>query len=127
MKIYILGLLSKLNLFNEDKNFTPYINTILKLLDNMKESKDKFNVFPKIINNIINNIDISQDLFDKNINLILSDLKTSPPFELEFNLDSLALLTKEVNRVRSLIDNDEFSSVIISLYKDYSKIHIIQN
>jgi hypothetical protein len=94
------------------------MNTILKLLDNMKESKDKFNVIPKIINNIINNIDISQDLFDKNINLILSDLKTSPPFELEFNLDSLALLTKEVNRVRSLIDNDEFSSVIISLYKD---------
>ena len=116
--IIILGLLSKLNLFNEDENLTQYMNTILKLLDNMKESKDKFNVIPKIINNIINNIDISQDLFDKNINLILSDLKTSPPFELEFNLDSLALLTKEVNRVRSLIDNDEFSSVIISLYKD---------
>ena len=61
---------------------------------------------------------ISQSRHAKNINLILSDLKTSPPFELEFNLDSLALLTKEVNRVRSLIDNDEFSSVIISLYKD---------
>ena len=70
---------------------------------------------------IINKTDSSQDLFDKSINLILNDLNKSP-----YNLDSLTLLTKDVNKLRNLLGNKEFSSAIISLYEDRDNLTLTQ-
>ena len=101
-----------------NENLNSYQNTIFTLLNYIKNSKEKLDYFPKIINKIINNINLSQELFDKIIDLILNDLKIDPPFELEFNLDSLSLLTNDVNITKNLIENSEFTSIIISLYKN---------
>ena len=117
----ILGLISKVAFFTDNDNLTPYQNTVFRLLDYMNATKNKLGVFPKIVNNIINKTDSSQDLFDKSINLILNDFNASP-----YNLDSLTLLTKDVNKLRNLIGNKNFSSAIISLYAEKDNLALTQ-
>ena len=117
----ISGIISKVIFFTSNDNLTPYQNIVFRLLDYMNEAKNKLSVFPKIVNDIINKTDSSQDLFDKSINLILNDLNKSP-----YNLDSLTLLTKDVNKLRNLIGNKEFSSAIISLYEDRDNLTLTQ-
>ena len=122
----ILGIIKKLKQLNENGNLNSYQNILFKLLDSLKESKEKFNNFPKIINTIINNLDISQALFDKSIETILNDLKSTPPIELELNLDSLTILSNNANIIENLIENEEFTSIITTLYKDKENLSITQ-
>ena len=118
--IIIFGILSELGKQNE--NLFSYQNIIFKLLNYIKEEKEKNNYFPKIINVILKNIFISQELYEKIIEPILNDLKSDPPFELEINLDSILILTKEIIIINNLIENSEFNSIILSLYKNQKSL-----
>ena len=122
--IIILGVLSKMKILNID--FNLYQNEMMNLLENIKISKDKFDYFAEIINLILNKLDLSQELYDKSIDNILNNLKNSPPIELELNLDSLAILSKDLNIIKNLIDNPEFMFVITSLYKDKQNLQLNQ-
>ena len=117
----LLKILSQEKLTKDD--FNNNLKLIMKLLSNMKTSKEKnYNgekdTFPKIINTIIHKTEPSPELFDKALEFILDDIKNNPPKELETNLDSLATISKDLSTIKNLINNDELNSIILKIYND---------
>ena len=125
----IMGILSQSKLMKDDLNSN--IKLILKLLSNMRTSKEKNysdekNIFPKIINALVRNTDSSPELSEKTLDFILEDLKCTPPRELEINLDSLILQSKDLAVMKNLINNDELMSLILKVYNDKDNLKLSQ-
>ena len=124
----LMKILSQEQLKRED--FNNNIELIMKLISNMKTSKEKKynkmenNLFQKIINSIIHNTDLNHELFDEALDFILEDIKNEPPIELEINLESLATLSKDLSSIKNLINNDELNSILLKIYNDKENLTI---
>ena len=100
-------------------------NIIMEILDYMKTSKEnnykeEENIFPKLINSILQKIDYSSEIYEKINEFILEDLNQSPPHELEINLDSLIIQSRDIITIKKIINNDELISKFLKLYNNDS-------
>ena len=125
----IMGILSQSKISKDELNANNKL--LLKLLSDMKASKEKNytddkNIFPKIINQLLHNSDSSPEISEKTLDFILEDLKCTPPRELNANLDSLALYSKDLALMKNLINNDELISHLLKIYNDKENLTLPQ-
>ena len=103
--------------------FTNNDETFLKILSQMKSSKDKGyqdsqSLFEHILNILSHNLENASEIYEKITEYIADDFKQSPQKEIDLNLDTLAEQTKYVSAVKYLLNNKELEKAIHGLYKE---------